>query len=95
MSNLNEEGIPLIVGKENGGEYVEESFLAGMLQARLDIALIAEPVRYENWYPTALIPQVDLSAMHFGYSIECTECEDHPQWSYIVLEKLETPFEED
>lgn len=98
--------MPFVVTKDHGGPYDDDSYVAGweahaMACFMKDIQL-GVPCRIIPMMPvrTANIPQLDLLAMRFGWTLESfpihTEGEDESgpaYWSNIVLHPATDPTE--
>lgn len=76
-----------VVCAGEGGPYDDAAFVAGVRWGRLDaqmerrsdaeIRLYAEP---------ALVPQIDLSAMRYGYTMTSEPWDEHPdEWTLVTL----------
>lgn len=77
--------MPLIAVRSNGGEYDDASFVAGSYLASISHALKSLPqfgiTTYEYYVGPALVPQLDLLAMHLGYRLETEPWDEHPdEW---------------
>ena len=78
--------MPFTVCSSNGGPYEDDAFVAGVY-----FGMVHERVERVGWFegyvPTALVPQLDLLAMHHGMKIHSTPWDEHPtDWSYVNLE---------
>lgn len=71
--------MPLVVCQSNGGPYDDLSFVVGMRYAEINLALGTLPafgiLDYSLWVERELAPQLDLLAMHHGYTVTFEECE--------------------
>lgn len=76
--------MPFVVCRSNGGPYDDEAFVAGVYCGSIDQELqtrsICGPQKY---VPTAVVPQLDLLAMHRGYEMSAEPWGDHPEWTLV------------
>jgi len=88
--------VPFIVCTSQGGPYDDDSFVAGFQAGEIDKALavaMTAGARVATWtVRTALVPQLELLAMHRGFmhieAVEIGEDEDHPampEWSVVTF----------
>lgn len=87
--------MPLVVCKTNGGPYDDLSFVVGMRYAEIVLALQTLPVfgviECVTMVENGLVPQLDLLAMHYGWSLETTPCETEgvdETWTEAKFTKL-------
>lgn len=77
--------MPFLVCVSEGGPYDDESFAAGWSCAVINEALQHPGVAWSGTVPKALLPQLDLIAMHRGYRlVQNDEIEDMPD-EYILI----------
>jgi hypothetical protein len=82
---------PFVVCRSNGGPYDDEAFVAGYQAGQISKALAAAAAvgadRCMFTVRTDLVPQLDLIAMHYGFSLEAKQIEETegypamPEWS--------------
>ena len=89
--------IPFVCVTSVGGPFDDDSFVAGIEFERIAHTLNTLKSIDITWYETnirpALLKQVDLVAMHYGWT--CTElpvpddvdlCDEHADWVYVKFE---------
>ena len=81
---------PFVVCQSNGGPYDDDAFTAGYQCGRADSALAAAAAvgasRATFTVGTGLVAQVELIAMHHGFTyIRVEECEETPEWSLVTV----------
>lgn len=86
--------MPFVVCESQGGPYDDDAFVAGCRYASIDHALqmILQfgVTQYEQWIEPALVPQLDLLAMHLGWKLTAEPWEDHPdEWVLARFVKAE------
>lgn len=63
--------MPFVVCRSQGGPYDDQSFVAGWEMGALDALLANFPTRrFGRTVRTASMPQVELIAMRYGYTVE-------------------------
>jgi hypothetical protein len=78
---------PFVCCASNGGPYDDAAFVAGVRFGHIDAVLQAGPAIHETTVEEALLPQLDLLAMHRGYSTEHEDTEVG-DWHAVTLRKL-------
>lgn len=84
--------MPFVVCESDGGPYDDAAFVAGCRFAQIDHALQTimqfGVTTYELWVEPALVPQLDLLAMHIDWGLTTAPWEDHPDdWVLASFEK--------
>lgn len=89
--------MPFVVCATNGGPYEDEAFVAGHYLGTLHEVLgTTRPPDVENYVPTPLVPQIDLLAMHFNYTMFAQPWDEYPdEWTYVKLVRLSDPKQEE
>lgn len=88
--------MPFIVVTSHGGPYDDVSFVAGCRYAAVAAALAEKPASYESYEYPALLPQLDLLAMHEGYVMETEPWDEHPEdWTLVRFTRIEDPTHSD
>lgn len=59
--------MPFVVVTSAGGPYPDDAFVAGVRYGRWAELLKLQPSQHSNFEPIALVPQLDLLAMHHHY----------------------------
>ncbi len=77
---------PFVVCKSNGGPWDDDAFVAGVRFGELAQRLKLGELFVELPIEDALAPQVDLVAMHEGYSVQF-EREVAEGWTYATLRR--------
>jgi hypothetical protein len=80
---------PLVVCQSNGGPYDDDAFVAGAQLGQI-VAELRErqPPLYERYVDSALVPQIDLVAMHEGYAMQAEPWDEHPdEWTLVTLRR--------
>jgi hypothetical protein len=87
--------MPFVVCQSNGGPYEDRPFVAGVrIGVLIQRMTNGEPEISSYEYP-AMLPQIDLLAMHYGYQLESEPWEEHPdEWVYVRLAKTSTDIED-
>ncbi len=75
---------PFVCCISNGGVYDDDAFVAGARFGEINAALKAGPLLYETTVEPALIPQLDLLAMHTGYVMVHEEAVSEA-WEYVTF----------
>jgi hypothetical protein len=78
---------PFVVCKTNGGPWDDEAFVAGVRFGELAQRLKLREVFVELPIEHALVPQVDLLAMHEGYSVHFEPCDTAEGWTNATLSR--------
>lgn len=81
--------MPFVVCASKGGPYDDLAFGAGYHAGQISSHLEdVAPAEYEVTVRTAMVEQVDLIAMRFGYQMEVVEPESGADyWSFVRLTK--------
>lgn len=83
--------MPFNVVQSAGGPYEDEAFVAGVYVGEIDacLRLMHTTSAILQWYVSPkLLPQLDLLAMRYGYTMTSEPWEDHPdEWTQVVFEK--------
>lgn len=81
--------VPFVVVKSAGGPYDDDAYVAGYecAFAHQLIANDAEVIYSGFVVHTANLPQIDLLAMHHGYTMHAADTED-PSWSVVVFDPV-------
>lgn len=77
--------MPFVVCQTNGGPYEDEAFIAGARFAKWDMLLKFQPTMHQEYEPAALVPQLDLLAMHLGYKMTTEPWEQDPSWVLVRM----------
>jgi hypothetical protein len=82
--------MPFVVCQSHGGPYEDGAFVAGYECGWLDMALgVVAKVggTVERWVRPASLPQLDLIAMHYGYTLVVTNQDDlnQPEWQHVIF----------
>lgn len=79
---------PFVVCASNGGPYDDHAFVAGARFGALSAKAEAGGQRIESYEPPELVEQIDLLAMHYGYSLASEPWDGAPdEWAHVVLIK--------
>jgi hypothetical protein len=74
LDDITSDTAPIVVGRERGGPYDDQAYLAGMEAGAASFMLRAAVWRQTEPYPMSVdvenVPQVDLIAMQYGYLAE-------------------------
>jgi hypothetical protein len=73
--------MPFIVTTSHGGPYEDKAFVAGWAAGWLDAMLAtARPLgaTIERYVPPGLMPQLELVAMHHGYTVTSEPWDQYP-----------------
>lgn len=73
---------PFVVCESQGGPYDDESFVAGYELGLLSGRLEAQPQFHRATLRTASMHQVDLIAMHHGYTLRSQVCPQE-EWTSV------------
>ena len=78
---------PFVVCQSQGGPYPDDAFVAGVQLGQLIGELKhSRPIYHEATVMPALVPQIDLVAMHEGYSMTSEPWEAAPDdWAFVSL----------
>lgn len=92
MSSDKEDGyelvMPFVVCTSEGGPYEDSPFVAGVHFGQIYVACDLGTPIISRYVPTGLVPQLDLAAMHFGYTFEFQKWEDNEDdWTLVTLTK--------
>lgn len=81
--------MPFIVCATNGGPYDDAAFVAGARFEVLRKQAESGELIIRSYEPTQLVPQLDLVAMRYGYTMDVEPWEEHPdEWSRVTLAKI-------
>ena len=81
--------MPFVVCASNGGPFADDAFVAGCHHGRLDAELGRRPSMVASTVPSALVPQLDLLAMHHGYAFESEPWAEHPdEWTFVTFSRI-------
>lgn len=81
--------MPFVSCVSNGGTHADAPFVAGYECGYIFALLETRPERVERYVHPSNVKQLDLTAMHHGYSASFTPWEDHPdEWTLMVLERV-------
>lgn len=72
--------LPFTVVKSKGGPFDDDAYAAGFEAGRVWAELDHRPRSLTGSYRTVNVPQLDLIAMHFGYSLTVTDYDEWPDW---------------
>lgn len=81
---------PFVVCESNGGPYADDPFVAGYQAGQIDRALAAMAAvggsRAKFTVRSALVPQLELIAMHHGFPVVVAEpWGEGPEWSWVTI----------
>lgn len=78
---------PFTVCTSKGGPYEDQAFVAGVQFGRVAAAMERqEPLIGPVMVRSDLVPQIDLAAMHHGYTLSAEAWDEHPdEWSRATL----------
>ena len=81
--------MPFVACRSNGGPHDDDAFTAGFECGRLYALLsVDHPLTFETTVRTDSVPQVDLIAMRYGYTVESVPWEDNPDaWTLVRLRR--------
>lgn len=80
---------PCVVCKSLGGPYDDEAFVAGAQFGQVMAELELEPAIVTRYVDSKLVQQIDLAAMHHGYTMQAEPWDEHPdEWTLITLRKI-------
>ena len=78
--------MPFVVTADNGGTYDARSFVAGARMEAVRRRCEAGEVQIESYEPPPLVPQLDLIAMRYGYTMTEEPWDEHPdEWTLVTL----------
>lgn len=77
--------MPFVVCASEGGPYDDAAFVAGANTAHCWHALAAGPAEHQVYAKPPLVPQLDLVAMHFGYTMAAEPYSD--EWTLCTFTK--------
>ncbi len=80
--------MPFVVCEGNGGPYNDEAFVAGYTAGVIDAALHSLEHIHAHvtwWVPSKLVPQLDLLAMRYRFSMEVNVWEEDPETSMVTF----------
>lgn len=83
--------MPFVLCMSEGGPYEDDAFAAGWVCGEFDRELRPGSVwgpTLERTVRTAVLPQLDLIAMRYGYQMTSEHYGPNPEWSYITLTKV-------
>lgn len=81
--------MPFVVVTSKGGPYDDQAFVAGARYADVAHALRGKPTEFGTYEFPALVPQLDLLAMHEGYTMTTEPWEEHPdEWVWVHFERI-------
>lgn len=85
--------MPFVVCQDHGGPYEAGAFVGGVYYGKIDRQLeVEQPAMFEQYVPSELVPQLDLLAMHHGYTMESEPWRDHPEdWTWVAMRKIDSP----
>lgn len=91
--------MPFVICEDQGGPFDGSGFVAGYVCGTLDKTLEALAASFHTTAGTAtvqqyvdprVIPQLDLIAMHHGFTIEHEPWDEHPdEWTLVTLTRQE------
>lgn len=88
--------MPFVVVASKGGPFDDQSYTAGWEMGRLDAQLADSEMNEVTWpsdttvtIRTETVPQFDLLAMHYGYSVEQRDS-GVEGWTYVRLVRMES-----
>jgi hypothetical protein len=81
--------VPFVVCETNGGPYDDAAFVAGCQFGGLDCRMqLGAPEVGPTYVASALVPQLDLAAMHRGYSMTAEPWDEYPdEWTLVTLRR--------
>lgn len=86
--------MPFVICQSEGGPYEDEAFVAGFTCGTLDAELRAlaqlAATPAARWVRPAHLPQVDLIAMHHGYTSTAGEADPASGWHLVTFEQPES-----
>lgn len=88
MSAEEEYGLvyPFVVTSDNGGTYDPDAFVAGVQFGQIDQLMESGTPIFERYVASGIVPQLDLAAMHHGYSMTAEAWDEHPaEWTRVSL----------
>lgn len=78
--------MPFVVCASKGGPYDDEAFVAGAEYGQLHSLLALSPPSHEAYVRSKSVPQLDLLAMHFGYTFTAEPWDEHPdEWTKVAF----------
>lgn len=78
--------MPFAVCESNGGPYQDHAFVQGYTAGVLDARMEHTDKAFQHYVAPALIPQLDLVAMHRGWSIKHEPWDEHPdEWTLATF----------
>lgn len=77
--------MPFVVVASAGGPYDDGAFVAGCRFGTWDALLTLKPVMHAEYEPPELVPQLDLLAMHHGYTMTTEPFDD--DWTYVEMRR--------
>lgn len=77
---------PFVVCASNGGPYEDKAFVAGVRFGQIDEVLKAGVISYSVTVESALVPQLELLAMHRGCTVTPQPWSDDPYWTFATFE---------
>lgn len=81
--------MPFVVVKSAGGPYDDAAFVAGCRLGDIDRQMQQGEAVIEQYVDPESLPQYDLMAMNYGYSMESEPWDDHPdEWALLKLTKI-------
>ncbi|HEV2928401.1 MAG TPA: hypothetical protein VGW74_06900 [Propionibacteriaceae bacterium] len=81
--------MPFVVCRSKGGPYDDEAFVngvrCGQVSEQLEVAAQGRKSFHPDWpVPPALVPQLDLLAMRYGYQMTSKPWADAPaEWVFV------------
>jgi len=79
--------MPFVLSQSNGGPYDDKAFAAGMtcgqFWAELETVAAHGALPRPRYVRPEYIPQLDLIAMHFGYTLTAGDTDSEPGWQRI------------
>ena len=88
---------PFIVCQSNGGEYEDQSFVAGAQFGHIEALMEENNPTIDRYVHSGIVSQLDLAAMYHGYLMEeIVPWEDDPDsWTWVKLIRQQTIVKED
>lgn len=84
--------MPFVVVESTGGPYDDRSFVAGARYGDVANALRAKPFAFESYEYPELVPQLELLAMHEGYTLTYEPWVEYPdEWTFVRFQRITTP----
>ena len=82
--------MPFVVCKSNGGQYEDESFVAGLMLGEMmtNLGQFPRKPKYSQQVVVGLLPMADLLAMRYGY--EMIHVHDNDEWITVWFERLDS-----